>query len=157
MRNIRSILGLAAVLGALALTLTVTPAQADPTRDFADSIMRMDYHSFESFARFQHPAPFDWSTDGCSFPTPAPLQDLFRGPCTLHDFGYRNYGHGLRLGSDENTRNWIDNRFLEEMQRLCRENFARWWQEANKLTCLSQAGTVWAAVRNFGRGAFYNG
>jgi hypothetical protein len=28
---------------------------------------------------------------------------LFNQPCQLHDFGYRNFGTGLKLGPDENT------------------------------------------------------
>ena len=99
-----------------------------------------------------------WSSDGCSWPTPRSLANLFYRPCQLHDFGYRNYGgHGLRLGANENTRDFVDGRFLQEMQRLCRDTFDRWWQSANKGTCLTQAGGIWSLVRHGGRDAFYNG
>lgn len=62
---------------------------------------------------------FDWTTDGCSPPTPAAWKAIFDGPCQQHDFGYRNYGKGLNLGRSESTRGWIDRRFKKEMQRVC--------------------------------------
>jgi hypothetical protein len=73
----------------------------------------------------------------------------------MHDFGYRNYGHGLALGPNEDTRAWIDGRFATEMRRLCNDSFNEWWQAANKAACLSESGYIWAAVRNLGRSAYY--
>jgi hypothetical protein len=155
MRTIRSIVALSTAL--IALVAFAAPAAQADTKGLADAIMRMDYNTFVQYAGIQAPPPFDWSTDGCSSPTPASLRRLFSRPCELHDFGYRNYGHGLRLGANEDVRAWIDGRFLEEMQRLCRDSFPRWWQQANKATCFTQASGIWSAVRNFGREAFYNG
>lgn len=37
--------------------------------------------------------------------------------------GYRNYGHGLALSPNEDTRNWIDDRFHAEMNRICDTRF----------------------------------
>jgi hypothetical protein len=63
--------------------------------------MKKDYNSFVAYKRSVHPAPFNWSDDGCSGPfliRPV-YRSLFNRPCQLHDFGYRNYGGGLRLGA----------------------------------------------------------
>jgi Prokaryotic phospholipase A2 len=101
-------------------------------------------------------APFNWSDDGCSGPfliRPV-YRSLFNRPCQQHDFGYRNYGGGLRLGRNENARAWIDGRFLSEMRRLCTSK----WGVLNphRHTCLAQAGAVWTGVRHGGRTAFYH-
>lgn len=100
---------------------------------------------------------FDWTDDGCSgrsFPVLGPpvsniYRDLFNEPCRLHDFGYHNFGKGLTLKRDEDTRKWIDHRFLEEMVSLCYSKFDRWWQTANKVYCLSEAGYMWTFVHTF--------
>lgn len=165
MSHRRSILAIAAALAVVA-ALAAPAAQAAPGPNLtavANAIMSKDYTSFLNLKRGR-PAPFDWSDDGCSIPRVPGMQrairgleNLFNGPCQLHDFGYRNYGRGLRLGRNENVRGWIDGRFLEEMQRVCRTQFSRWWQQANKATCFGQAGGIWTAVRHGGRDAFYNG
>src|SRR5687768_15511713 len=66
---------------------------------------------------------FDWTTDGCSIPGPKlnTARIVFNRPCQLHDFGYRNFGKGLTLERTEDRRNWIDNRFRDEMYRICRD------------------------------------
>lgn len=72
--------------------------------------------------RNRKPSPywaFDWSTDGCSPPTPDAPAGVFRGACRLHDFGYRNFGKGPTLGRNEAQRKQIDDRFLVEMYRTC--------------------------------------
>jgi len=120
--------------------------------------MRKHYEAFIEFKRTQHPAPFEWSDDGCSGPLGVRevYRHLFNKPCQLHDFGYRNYGGVLRLGRDEPTRGWIDRRLRTEMQRVCSDHFRRWWQAANKATCRIQAQEIWIAVRHFGRSSFYH-
>lgn len=90
---------------------------------------------------------FDWSTDGCSW-TPSSLRALFNPACQEHDFGYRNFGKGLKLGRDENTRRWIDDRFRAEMKSICNYRFSAWWQYANLQTCFKEADTMWAIVRH---------
>jgi hypothetical protein len=97
---------------------------------------------------------FDWSDDGCSPPTPDSWKSLFNGPCQLHDFGYRNFGKGLSLGRNENTRSWIDNRFRIEMQRLCNNNFPHPWQYPNREACFNEAQIIWQGVR---QGSFFPG
>lgn len=152
---IRSILVTSAAFVAL-LAISVPAAQAD-TRRQADAIMNMDYRTFIEHKRKHAAPPFNWSSDGCSGPTPPAQRRLFNGPCQQHDFGYRNYGNGLRLSSNEATRRWIDDRFLFEMRRLCNNNFSRWYQRANRRSCLNEARMMWAAVRHGGRHAFYHG
>jgi hypothetical protein len=135
----------------------MAPAAHADLRSDADAIMNMDYNTFIGFKQNQHPAPFEWSDDGCSGPwgIRATYANLFNKPCQMHDFGYRNYGHGLALGPNEDTRAWIDGRFATEMRRLCNDSFNEWWQAANKAACLSESGYIWAAVRNLGRSAYY--
>ena len=140
---------------ALALTALSAPSAQADTKSLADAIMGMDYKTFVEYAGIRAPRPFDWNTDGCSSPTPPSLRRLFSMPCQQHDFGYRNYGRGLRLGRNENTRGWIDGRLLTESRRLCDISFSRWYQKANKATCRSQAYSMWVAVRHGGRPAFY--
>jgi hypothetical protein len=141
---------------------------------YADETMNLTYNAFVArkadFAskgcRTDQPKPFscrkpspyhafDWTDDGCSgrsWPFVGPLSNVYRNlfnkPCQLHDFGYRNYGNGLTLGRDEETRRWIDARFKIEMVRVCSNTFIRWWQKLNWLACRAEAGVVWAAVRN---------
>lgn len=68
-------------------------------------------------AREAAPAPFNWTDDSCGGTY---VPDLFMAdPCLRHDFGYRNYGKGLALGPDEDTRHWIDDLFLEDMLDQC--------------------------------------
>jgi hypothetical protein len=89
---------------------------------------------------------FDWGTDGCSF-TPEPWRTIFDGPCEQHDFGYRNFSKGLRLGPTEARRLMIDNRFRNEMFRVCEP-----WSYPDKVTCYVAARTAYNAVRNLGGG-----
>jgi hypothetical protein len=101
---------------------------------------------------------FNWTDDGCSpwFIPKAIYRNMFDGPCKQHDFGYRNFGNGLQLGRNDETRSWIDARFLDEMRRLCNANFSSGWQALNRQACLKIAEVVWAGVRShFGRSAFY--
>ncbi len=153
----RALLVLAVALG-LVVVMTPIARADDGVRAEADRIMRMTLGDFVRHKQGE-PGPYDWSDDGCSGPAVVRViyRDLFDEPCQQHDFGYRNYGHGdLQLSMDEDTRDWIDSRFLQEMRRLCHDNFDRWYQRANKATCLAQAGDVWAAVRHGGRDAFYH-
>jgi hypothetical protein len=117
--------------------------------------MNMSYSQFDRYRRVVHDAPFDWSADGCSRPTPPAWGRLFRVPCQQHDFGYHNYGRGLRLGRNENTRGWIDGRLLTESRRLCDTSFSRWYQKANKAACRHEAYLMWGALRGGGPRAFY--
>jgi hypothetical protein len=145
-------------IGVIAAT-TASGARLD-LRAQADAIMSKDYKSFIAYKSntATRPAAFDWSDDGCSGPPGIKnaYRSLFDKPCQIHDFGYRNYGNWLRLSRNENTRSWIDDRFESEMVRLCNNTFTKWWQKANKVACVEEAGVMWSVVRGyFGRNAFY--
>jgi hypothetical protein len=86
---------------------------------------------------------FDWTTDGCSPPTPDDWKAIFDSPCQQHDFGYRNFGKGLALKRSEAQRAYIDSRFLREMRRLC----STWGIGPQRLTCRSVAKGMYGAVR----------
>jgi len=68
----------------------------------------------------QEPEPFDWGDDGCSV-VGVLVPEEFNVVCTRHDFGYRNYGNGLRLGPDEAIRHWIDRTLLNDLQYTCEQ------------------------------------
>lgn len=94
---------------------------------------------------------FDWTDDGCSGRDQIKAlsnvyRNLFNEPCRQHDFAYRNLGKGLTLDHTESRRAWIDNRFKAEMKSLCNNNFAQWWQAANKQVCLKEADGVYTTV-----------
>lgn len=143
-----------------------TPSPGRPTsraelRAKADELMSMDYLTFiKNKQSAQDPAyNFNWSSDGCSGPKQVrPIyRALFNKPCQQHDFGYRNYGGhpgGMQLQPTESARAWIDGRFIDEMDRLCDRNFSGVLQTYNDIFCKGQASTMYAFVRNGGRGAF---
>jgi len=155
----------------------IAPATASLTGDraeqyrYAEETLNLSYTQFvarksdfeASGCRVDRPKPggctkpapynsFDWTDDGCSgiqqigF-TSNLYRNLFNKPCQLHDFGYRNFGTGLILERTEVKRAEIDNRFRSEMVRLCNNTFTRWWQKANKVACVLEAGGVYSAVR----------
>jgi hypothetical protein len=132
---------LVALLAGVALSTVASPGVARATtKTRAIQIMSASYGTFLSIKRNRE-APFDWSSDGCSW-TPWPWSAEQNGPCQLHDFGYRNFGKGLRLERTESRRAWIDRRFLDEMSRNCREH---WWYTS----CPSNIYTMYGAVRVF--------
>lgn len=116
----------------------------------ADFLMNQTYRQFPAYAQ-RREAPFDWTADGCTA-TPWPWSKVFRAACVIHDFGYRNYGnHGttrLHLDPTENRRKWIDERLLQEMQRICNDGRLG-------LPCKSAATTIYGAVRAYGRSLFH--
>jgi hypothetical protein len=119
-------------------------ARAD-TKSRAIAIMSQSYGDFLNTKRHHEP-PFNWSSDGCSFTPPLWAWEQ-NGPCQLHDFGYANFGrHGADAGTalglepTEARRAWIDQRFLTEMQRNCRQH---WWYQS----CPNGIYVMYAAVR----------
>jgi hypothetical protein len=122
-------------------------------RQQAVSIMNLHYKGFMWLKHHDRVRPFVWSSDGCSW-TPNfkyfDLAKIFNPACQLHDFGYRNFGKGLRLGHNEKTRAWIDGRFHTEMDRICDDKWGHhWWQWANKEACRGEADVMYRAVRKF--------
>jgi hypothetical protein len=145
-----------------------------PTREQLGGEARaiVDEH-YNDFVRHPHPAPFDWSTDGCSVPMFARAaafvsspslgfglqhaMDVFRPACELHDFRYRNFGKGLHLDQNENTRAWIDHRFWREMARICDDYYEAWYDKLDGEweSCEAWAKAFYAAVWDGGRSAYY--
>jgi hypothetical protein len=170
-------LATALLAGAATQALAYTQSDRDEQTRYAVETMNLSYSAFLSrkadFTRagcrkdnyenngFPYPGcgkpspynAFNWSDDGCSgkeqigFASNA-YRNLFNKPCQLHDFGYRNFGKGLTLGRSEATRAWIDGRLRDEMYRLCDTNYAT--NRIQRGACKSEAGAVWAAVRNAG-------
>jgi hypothetical protein len=88
---------------------------------------------------------FDWTTNGCSWTPPTALI-VFNRPCQLHDFGYRNFGNGLTLERTESRRLWIDNRFRDEMYRICQDPRA-FLPLGGPFRCRAMATAMYAVVR----------
>jgi len=92
---------------------------------------------------------FDWHSDGCSASykgLSAPYMSLFRKGCTRHDFGYRNFGHRLSLGSNDAMKLRIDKRLLADLDQSC--------DAAGKgKTCHAVAYGYYLAVHKAGKAA----
>jgi Prokaryotic phospholipase A2 len=137
------------------IALPIGTAHADPSvRDRAINLVSVPFSSFMAAKSLTRP-PFDWSDDACSGPTWDNALPFSSDPCRQHDFGYRNFGRGLTLGSDEAHRRWIDDRLKTELQRSCNERYTGWsgWLGP---ACRQVANTFHIAVRNWGRTAFYS-
>jgi phospholipase A2-like protein len=127
-------------------------------------IMTYDYSTFHNYKIRQHPRPFDWGDNGCNtrdwgfglnLPAGALHRHflvLFDWPCEQHDFGYRNYGAGLKLNPKESGRAWIDWRLLVEMRRACANRYRS--KPTRRNVCLRYARLVHEGVRK-GGGSFY--
>jgi Prokaryotic phospholipase A2 len=143
------------VIASSALLATTARAQvpappgggSSSLRAEAVAIMNLTYKEFTWLKHNDPVPPFDWSSDGCSW-TPPAWANLMNPACQLHDFGYRNFGKGLKLDRNEKTRAWIDHRFLVEMDRICQDRYHAWYRRANWLACRGEAWTMYGAVRN---------
>jgi Prokaryotic phospholipase A2 len=149
MRSSR-VLGSCAGLMLAVLPVQAAPAAADPDPAVrAREIMGLTY---QQFATTPHEPPFEWSADGCS----AAVYDPDMTPaCNLHDFGYRNFGnhYALKLSPTRETKNWIDARFGEEMDRICKDKYEGLpdaWEE-----CHNHATIMLTAVQQFGDSSFF--
>lgn len=122
-------------------------------RAIADQYML--FASLDEFltAKQQAPKPFDWSSDGCSFIKYVVPQDevWFHDACTRHDFGYRNYGNGLRLQRDDGTKQQIDNHLLSDMHYICNNRVSL----REYPLCMARAQYIYEGVNDFGGSAFY--
>ena len=138
----------AAVLTSSATAMRLPPPDSGggSLRQEAISIMSLNYKEFGWLRAHDPVAPFDWSSDGCSW-TPPAWANLFTPACLLHDFGYRNFGNGLRLQRTEDRRAWIDGRFYTEMKRICNDKYSAWWYLANDAACHSEADAMYHVVR----------
>lgn len=92
---------------------------------------------------------YDWTTDGCSGgPVKGVIARLFRGPCEVHDFGYRNLGNGLSLSRSERTRRVVDDHLWDEAQRVCKQKYPSRLQIPNKEACFHEADLMRAFFRH---------
>lgn len=106
---------------------------------------------------------FDWyKYDGCSVDqVPQPVKasllgwrDNFRKSCLRHDFGYRNFGNGLALGSNSTYKAKIDSMFRTNMRQQCVNQFAI---TDDRFDCYAAAEEFYIGVTRFGQAqtAFY--
>jgi hypothetical protein len=134
------------------LVSTAAPAGHAAPADVEGRARQIMGLTYAEFARTPHEAPFEWSSDGCS----APVYDPDMTPaCVQHDFGYRNFGnhYALKLSPTRETKNWIDARFGEEMDRICTDKYAGLpdvWEE-----CHNHATVMLTAVQQFGDSSFF--
>lgn len=145
MRYHTSLRKLPVLVALVALTLTVAAADPVSLRQRADTEMRASLPAFLTH-RFWHPTPFDWSSDGCSNSPDRPAGFNFAPACWRHDFGYRNFLHGLRLDPSAARRAAIDRRLADDLASLCaRERSTR------RASCRHIAVVYVTAVRLWGR------
>ncbi len=119
---------------------------------------------------------FDMSNNGCSSPDWLDLNtdywnDVFRRPCIIHDFGYRNFGPGeihvneayLMPGQRndwgaDTDKEWIDQRFKQTMMWICAERDEPGGPDAGHPdNCENYADAYYSAVRWGGNDAWNNG
>lgn len=165
----------AAVAATLFLQVQVSPASASPTQQpTADSqvtersqlLQRAKHLQFGvTLHRFlnvrSHPKRgldknFVWKANGCSAPFDAVTQHwqrVFRKQCLRHDFGYRNFGHGLALKSNAAMKARIDSRFHQDMDNRCGH------YGGDRGNCYAASDAFYVGVTQFGdaQTAFYAG
>ncbi|MDI3418030.1 phospholipase A2 [Streptomyces luteolus] len=142
---------------ATAPTPAPTPAPAPaPNPQLVQAADRIMALPVERFMTVERTPPFNWTTDGCSVPGGmAPYMRLFTPACTQHDFGYRNYGSRagtLALDPTPARKAAIDQRFREEMRRICDQERPG---PIRHTACYGAAHTFYDAVRIGGDRAFY--
>lgn len=137
------------VTSAAAAAAPGPPAPVTPVIQRANDLMALTADAFETADKGAQGNPFELSTDGCSGPL-----SFHHVPCVQHDFGYRNYGakYGVGLSVTRETKDWIDNRFKEEMDRVCAE-FA--FSPPAAQQCTDEANIALEAVRRHGDPSFF--
>jgi len=143
----------------LALTFflgTAVPAEAQTLRQRADQVM---FGGNGDFMKARSTSPkagsdtaFNWSSDDCSVPTAVKFvvpatgvgSLVFSDQCKHHDFGWRNYGNGIRLSRTAATKRSIDSHFGSLMQ----SRWGTWWirYTGQEVSCRLTAGASQAAV-----------
>lgn len=152
-RRERRVAALAATLSVFAFTVAIPTQSAvadPPLKSQAIGIMNLTYDQFmKAKASPTRNGRFDWASDGCSAPWLFKASTIVQAaiwmhnaPCQQHDFGRRNFGHGLTLERTESRRNWIDARFRSELNRNCNDH---WWYPS----CHATAGAVYVVMRAF--------
>lgn len=112
--------------GVVAVEAVAAAPPKSQQRAMANAFMSQNLSGFLSFRAWRRAEKpfFEWSSDGCS--VPAAVQDkikvtaffasVYQGPCTRHDFGYRNFGnrYGKSLNATEAQRASVDARLLSD-------------------------------------------
>ena len=129
-----------------------TVASSDPgsLRWVAASHMTSSLADFMA-AKLRAAPPFDWDDDGCSTWFGRQLPAMFLPGCLRHDFGYRNFGNGLELGPDEDTRHWIDMILWNDLPAICEATYE---DGLDKNLCMDTAENAYNGTRAFGGGAY---
>jgi hypothetical protein len=145
---ISALLAVASAIGLLQFTSNAGAASTAQLRSHADYYMSESMSQFLAHKR-QAPRPFNWQDDGCSNVPDRPYGYNFKNACARHDFGYRNYGRGLRLDRSEARRYWIDATFYWDMARECQTH--RWMYRH----CMGVATAYYQGVRRLGGSSFF--
>jgi hypothetical protein len=124
------------------------------SRAEADRILNMNYEAFAKLRESStRPKGYRWDTDGC---TPDWAPKYFTEACYLHAFGYRNYGSARKdaphLSPTEQTKNWIDKRFYQEMDNICHDEATT---SKGRASCLQEKGLELYNHVQRGRKAFF--
>lgn len=125
----------------------------------ADHLMRVSLGEFILFKEQQvrlsarYRLPFNWTDDSCSGPTPPVVDEIFNDPCERHDFGYRNFGNGLRLQRSRARKDMVDGVLHRDARDRCRGLAMA--DEKSRRHCLNMADDIARAVRTFGGPAFF--
>ena len=127
----------------------IASSQPGSLRSIADRYMVMPLDEFQT-AKSQPQPPFTWTDDDCSTFAGRQLPAEFRPACERHDFGYRNYGIGLRLGDNEDTRFWIDQILLQDWRAICEATR----EGVDRNLCMITAEGSYDFIRWFGGGEF---
>ncbi len=103
-------------------------------------------------AGVSHTSPFDWTSNGCSWPTPKGIDKFFNEACVRHDFGWRNFGNGMTLDKSDDRKAEVDLRLRDDARDLCNRHGnpkLNWSTTYRTIDCQSAADRLYAAVRNW--------
>ena len=111
----------------------------------------MDLDEFVQVRR-ANPPPYSFDSDGCSDPTRPihPWEERFLDACKRHDFGSQNFGKRLHIQEDEQTRDAINQQFVDDMVYLCENHRQDWGYSA----CV-QASNLYYQLANFRSDGFF--
>lgn len=102
--------------------------------------------------RMQVTDPYNWTHNGCSW-IPDRILLFDARVCWRHDWGYRNFGGGLRLDRTEARRRLIDDRLHLDMLNSCASRYAS--GSIKRILCVWDAEDIYDVVRAVGSHAFY--
>ena len=138
------------------MLVSTAPAEALTLRQRADQVMFGNNGNFikarDNTRKSSLDLRFNWSSDDCSVPKAVKFvvpetgigSLVFSNQCKQHDFGWRNYGNGLRLSRTASTKLSIDSHFGGLMRDRC----GAWWIRASgqQAPCKTTAAAFQVAV-----------